>query len=126
MPDLTFEKDGIIRLHSKYNGGVTFSKWKWDDICSRPERYYYRHNGEKIPTTLINPDFVRHHKTEPNQLIYYKSFETYQITDGVESSLPHVKYLAVIIDKATKKVCTTYPTPKMKPGKEYKGEEEIG
>jgi hypothetical protein len=93
---------------------VTLSQAKWNTICSQPERYYYRHNGEKVSTTLIAPDYVRHHKTISTQFLYYKKFE-----DG---PLP-CNYFVVVIDTATQRICTVYPTEKPRPGtKEYKPE----
>lgn len=101
-------------------GDVSLSQAKWNQICSEPERFYYRHNGEKVATTLVNPDFVRHHKTIATQLIYYKRFDSFKIAERVEGPMP-CKLMAVVIDTATQRVCTVYPTDKPKAGsKEYK------
>jgi hypothetical protein len=86
MPDIEFGKDGKCVFPTKYHGEVTLSKTKWDIICSEPERHYYRFNGEKIATTLINPDIVRHHKAERNQVLYYKKFLRICSDRGVELS----------------------------------------
>ncbi len=120
MPDLTFNQDKRAVFPAKYHGEVSISKEKWDEICQEPERFYYRENAEKIATTLINPDTVRYSKNHNNQFIYYKMFGYIKIGNReVESK---VKHWAVIIDITTSKICTVYPTPKPKTGKEYKGE----
>ena len=119
MADITFGEDERAAFPTKYHGEITLSKAKWDIICSQPERFYYRLNGEKVPTTLINPDIVRYHKTEPNQVLYYKKFDTCKMTDKVEGRV-RCKFWAVIVDTSTKRVCTVYPTERPKPGKEYK------
>jgi len=121
LADISFDSKGRITFPTKYHGEVTFSKWKWDDICSQPERYYYRHNGEKIATTLIAPDEVRCNKTEQTQLVYYKEFRSFKIAEGIEGPMP-VKFMAVIIDTATKRICTIYPVDKPKLGKAYRPE----
>ncbi|MBI3332560.1 MAG: hypothetical protein HYZ93_00515 [Candidatus Omnitrophica bacterium] len=120
MGDISFGSDGRAVFPTKYHGEVTLSKGKWDMICSQPERFYYKLNGEKVATTLVNPDYVRHHRKEENQVIYYKEFDTCRITDKVESPV-RFKFWSVIVDTVSKKVCTIYPTDKPKPGKEYKG-----
>ena len=122
MADITFGQDGKTLFPSKYNGELTLSKEKWNRICSQPERYYYRHNGEKVATTLVNPDYCRRHRENPDLIFYYKNFPTYRITDKAEGPIPFIKFMVVLIDKATKRVCTVYPTPRMKTGSEYTGE----
>jgi hypothetical protein len=73
-----------------------------------------------VATTLIAPDYVRHHKTITSQFIYYKLFDSFTITDGVESPLP-CKFFAAVVDTATQRVCTVWPTDKPRPGsKEFK------
>lgn len=120
MADIVFDSDCRITFPSKYHGDVSLSRAKWNQICSEPERFYYRHNGEKVATTLVNPDFVRHHKTIASQLIYYKRFDSFKIAERVEGPMP-CKLMAVVIDTATQRVCTVYPTDKPKAGsKEYK------
>lgn len=120
MPDISFGPSGKITFPTKYHGEVTLSKAKWDQICAQPERYYYRHNGDKIPTTLIAPDHCRYHKSIGSQYIYYKKFESFKLAERIEGPLP-CKYFAVVIDTATQRICTVYPTDKPKPGtKEYK------
>ena len=120
LSDITFGVHGRVVFPTKYDGEVTLSKSKWDVICSHPERFYYRLNGEKVPTTLVNPDVVRRHRIVPHQVFYYKRFETCRIADHVEGPVP-CQYWTVIVDIVTKRVCTVYPTSKPKPGKEYKG-----
>jgi hypothetical protein len=73
VPDINFGKDGKAIFPTKYHGEVTLSKTKWDIICNEPERHYYRFNGEKIATTLVNPDSVRRHQHEQRQFFYYKN-----------------------------------------------------
>jgi hypothetical protein len=123
MPDIAFDSSGHARFPTKYHGEVVLSKNKWDKVCQAPERWYYHNNGEKVATTLINPDYVRSHATYPNQFLYYKAFTSFTIRDGVEVSTgnPYPPYFAVVIDISTKKVCTVYPTEKPKLGKEYRG-----
>ena len=87
MADLSFDSKGLAVFTAKYHGEVTLSKKKWVIVCSQPERRYYKYNGEKIPTTLINPDYVRHHKLNPSQFLYYKKFERYRVTETVEVPL---------------------------------------
>jgi hypothetical protein len=120
VPDIAFGQDGKAVFPTKYHGEVTLSAAKWSVICSQPERAYYRHNGEKIGTTLVNPDKVRHHKHEPSQFFYYKNFPKISINDGIEFGPLGGVYFAVVIDEATGKVCTAYPVTEPKAGKEYK------
>lgn len=119
MPDISFGSDGKVTFPTKYHGEVTLSKDKWDTICNRPERYYYRLNGEKIPTTLVTPDLVRHHRDIETQFFYYKKFDKFTIVENVEGPVPF-KFMTVIIDTATQRICTIYPVEKPKSGKEYK------
>ena len=84
MPDIEFGDDGKCLFPTKYHGGVTLSKAKWEIICGEPERDYYRFNGEKIATTLINPDSVRHHRHEKNQFFYYKKFRRIFQIEGLK------------------------------------------
>lgn len=121
MADISFDSKGRVIFPTKYHGEISFSKKKWDDICSRPERYYYRLNGEKIATTLITPDEVRWHKTEQTQLLYYKEFRTFKIADGIEGPMP-AKFMAVVIDTSTQRICTLYPVDKPKKGKVFRPE----
>ena len=122
MPDLNFSNDGRAYFPTKYNGEVSLSKEKWDRICSQPERYYYRHNGEKVATALINPGHCRFHRDNPALIFYYKDFPTYKLTDKAEGPIPWIKFMVVLIDKSTQRICTVYPTPRVKAGKEYRGE----
>jgi hypothetical protein len=119
LADISFGTNGRIKFPTKYHGQISFSKAKWDDICSRPERFFYRYNGDKVATTLVNPDLVRHHKKFANQFIYYKQFKSFKIAENVEGPMP-CKHMAVVIDTHTKRICTVYPTDKPKLGKEYK------
>ena len=66
MPEIEFTDAGKCVFLTKYHGIVTLSQAKWEIICGEPERRYYRFNGEKIATTLINPDIVRYHRHEKN------------------------------------------------------------
>lgn len=118
MADIIFGAGGIARFPTKYHGEVTLSEMKWGIICSQPERRYYKHNGEKIPTTLINPDYVRHHKSNPHQVLYYKQFDRYRITETAEIPL-RSGFCCVILDTSTARVCTVMPTRKLKKGKEF-------
>jgi hypothetical protein len=120
VPDIAFGKDGKAVFPTKYHGEVTLSKGKWDIICAEPERSYYRFNGEKIATTLINPDSVRHHRHEPNQFFYYKKFLNIILSGGVEIGAFWGVYFAVIIDASSGRVCTVYPVEEPKPGKAFK------
>jgi hypothetical protein len=97
---------------------MTLSKQKWDEICREPERYFYRHNGDKVGTTLIAPDMVRHHGSIDTQFIYYKHFDKIMLGPAIEVPSP-VNLMAVVVDTATGRVCTIYPTDKPKAGKEY-------
>ena len=119
MADIVFDSTGKIKFPTKYHGEVTLSKWKWEKICGEPERYYYRFNGEKVPTTLINPDCVKHHRTEEHQFLYYKEFGSFKISENVEGPL-RCKFFAIVIDVKSGRVCTVYPTDKPKLGKEFK------
>jgi len=117
--DISFDRDGRVRLPTKHHGTLTLSKAKWDVICGEPERFYYRLNGDKVATTLVAPDVIRHHTTNPDQLIYYKRFDKFTIAPGIEAAVS-AKWMAVPIDVGTQRVCTVYPTAQPKPGKEYK------
>jgi hypothetical protein len=123
MPDIAFDSSGQTRFPTKHHGEVTLSKQKWEKICSEQERWYYRFNGEKIGTTLVNPDYVRHHKHISTQFLYYKAFQILNLSESssVQAARNFPSYFAVIIDTATMRVCTVYPVLKPKPGKEYKG-----
>jgi hypothetical protein len=121
MEDLKFDSKGHAQLPTKYHGDVSFSQVKWNIICSQSERWWYKFNGEKIPTTLIAPDMVRYHSAYPNQFIYYKKFSTYRFNENVTVPAPKkASFFAVVIDVETKKVCTSYPLKAPKQGKEYK------
>ncbi len=128
MADISFDASGIARFQTRHHGEVTLSKIKWDKICSEPERSYYRANGDKIGTTLVNPDCVRYSNHYPNQFHYYKKFATMKISDMIEVGTGRnpFPFLCVIIDHSTKRVCTSYPVPNPKQGKEYKGDNEKG
>jgi len=120
---ITFGKDGKACFPTKYHGQVTLSKGKWETICAEPERSYYRFNGEKIATTLINPDSVKYHRFNPNQFFYYKRFLKMNMSETVESGPFWGVYFAVIIDESTARICTVYPVSKPKPGKEFRPKE---
>lgn len=125
MNDFSFDSEGYVKLPTKYHGEVVLSRWKWDLICAKPERRWYRFNTEKIPTTLIAPDRVRLHHLYDGQVIYYKRFGQYKLDEKTE--IPAVlinkfKFFAVIVDTKTKKVCTIYPVREPKKGKEFKVE----
>lgn len=128
MPDISFDESGLARFQTRHHGEVTLSKNKWDKICAEPERAYYRANGDKVGTTLVNPDNVRYSSHYPNQFHYYKKFATMKLNESIE--VPTGKfpfpYFCVIVDDATKRVCTSYPVPHPKPGKDYKANDEKG
>jgi hypothetical protein len=119
VPDIEFGNDGKCTFPSKYHGDVTISRTKWDIICDEPERRYYRFNGEKIATTLINPDSVRHHKFEKNQFFYYKKFLRICSDTGIEISCQPGIFFAVVIDASTSRICTVYPVEQPKTGKAF-------
>ena len=120
MADIAFGKDGKAVFPTKFHGEVTLSEAKWNIICLQPERVYYRFNGEKIGTTLINPDQVKHHKHEPNQFFYYKKFLGLNMNSGVEMKTFWGVYFAVIIDAESGRICTVYPVREPKPGKAFR------
>lgn len=120
MSDIKFDQDGKARFPTKYHGEVILSQDKWETICSQPERLYYRYNGDKISTTLVNPDSVRHHRHNEGQFFYYKEFGTLKLREEVEVPCPPwCKYFAVVIDERTKRVRTVFPVRKPKEGKPY-------
>ncbi len=119
MADIIFDSHRKVIFPTKYHGDVSLSEKKWSIICLQPERRYYKYNGDKIPTTLINPDYVRHHKSNPNQFLYYKAFDCYKITETAEIPLKS-GFCCVIIDMSTARVCTVMPTRKIKKGVEFK------
>ena len=100
MPDISFGPNGTVTFPTKYHGEVTLSARKWDDICGKPERQYYRHNGDKVATTLITPDYIRHHRHEKSQFLYYKRFETFNLSEGTKIALG-MKFMAVTSDTDT-------------------------
>jgi hypothetical protein len=120
MPNINFGPDGKAVFPTKYHGSVRLSQTKWEMICSAPERVYYRFNGEKIATTLINPDSVRRHQSEKNQYFYYKRFSSIMMDERLAINRPSGVYFAVIIDDETKRVCTAYPVNTPKPGKAFR------
>lgn len=117
MPDIVFGNDGRAVFPTKHHGEVTLSKTKWDVICEQPERQYYRENGEKIATTLINPDHIRYHQHEKDQLFYYKKFTELILGGRNVLNLKVGVYFAVIIDVSTNKICTVFPVEQPKKGK---------
>lgn len=117
MPNISFPPNGKATFPTKYHGDVTLSEGKWTTICSEPERLYYSFNGDRIATTLINPDLVRCHAHKPTQFLYYKRFSRILLTESIE--VPRAVYFAVVLDEETKRVCTVYPVLKPKPGKAY-------
>jgi hypothetical protein len=123
VPDIVFGTNGKAVFPTKYHGDVTLSKGKWDTICAEPERAYYRFNGEKVATTLINPDTIRHHRHEPNQFFYYKKFLNINLNGGLEMGSFWGVYYAVIIDESTGRICTVYPVLEPKAGKAFKPNE---
>jgi hypothetical protein len=118
LPDITFV-NGSVTFPTRHHGEVTLSERKWNDICGKPERQYSRYNGDKVATTRVAPDHVRHHKHEKSQFLYYKQFEAFKLSEGVQVSLG-AKFMAVVIDTNTQRVCTVYPVDEPKTGKEYK------
>ena len=121
MPDISFDQNGRSLFSTKYHGDFSLSKKKWDGICQEPERHYFRSNGEKVATTLINPDVVLVSSTYDNQFKYYKTFDTIRLNDMIEvPTTDRNRYWAVVIDESTRAICTTYPTNKPRSGKEYK------
>jgi hypothetical protein len=117
VPDIVFGDDDRAVFPTKYHGPVTISKTKWGIICEAPERYYYRQNGEKIATTLINPDQIRHHQQNNHQLFYYKKFMMVMLNNQIGFDLNAGVYFAVVIDVNTSRICTVYPVEKPKAGK---------
>ncbi len=121
MPDISFPSNGRAVFSTKHHGDFTLSKKVWDEKCSYPERSYFRYNGEKIGTILINPDCIYVSDKHPNQLKYYKEFDRIALSDKITvPTNKHNKMWAVIVDEATRYVCTIYPTEKPRSGKEYK------
>lgn len=120
MSDLIFGEEDLARFPTKYHGEITLSKAKWATICSQPERSYYKFNGQKIATTLINPDEVRRHRFEPRQFLYYKRFSTLKLEEAVEKHFPSGIYFCVVVDESTSKICTVYPVEEPKPGKQFR------
>jgi hypothetical protein len=124
MSNLEFDDDGYLTLSTKYHGEVTLSRGKWEKICQEPERLWYKFNGEKIPTTLVNPDYIRYHEKKETQIIYYKEFHRHKLSKNIEVPTIRAKFFAVVIDTKTSKVCTVFPVVKPKKGKEFKPEEK--
>ena len=121
MADLTFNAEDKTFFPTKHHGDVWLLKQKWEKICKEPERLHFKHNTEKIATTLINPDYVRRSKTYKNQLIYYKEFDKIKLNDRVEIlAKKQYRFWAVVIDEVTQRLWTLYPTEKPKPGFEFK------
>lgn len=118
MADIEFDDDGRARFLTRHHGEASLSQAKWSQICARPERYHYRLNGDKVATALIAPDLVRCHDAIATQYLYYKRFPKWQIAAGIEG--PNPLLMTVVIDEATKRVCTVYPVRRPKEGKEYK------
>lgn len=120
MADIEFDGDGEVRLLTRHHGYVTLTRGNWEThICVKPERYYYRLNGEKVATTLIAPDTVRCHAQAEHQFIYYKHFRRWQVVAGVDASIA-ASTMAVVIDEVSRRGCTVYPVIQPKPGKEFR------
>jgi len=116
LADIEFDDDEKARLLTKHHGEMTLSQAKWSVICGKPERYFYHLNGDKVATTLIAPDVVRHHTSNAAQFFYYKRFPKWQLMAGVEGP---AMMMAVVIDTETQRVCTVFPVQQPKPGREY-------
>lgn len=126
MSGLNFDNKDFIQLPTKHHGDVTLSKRKWDIICSQPERQWYKFNSEKVATTLVTPDHVRHHSKESHQIFYYKEFESYKLNEYTTVPMRKRTFFAVIIDTNSGKVCTVYPVSNPKKGKEFDPEKNGG
>jgi hypothetical protein len=120
VPEIVFSNSKCV-FQTKYHGEVTLSQAKWNIICQAPERRYYCWNGEKIATTLINPDIVRRHREERTQFLYYKKFATLYLQQGIEVPAVGGIFFTVILDESTSRVCTVYPVKEPKPGKAFVG-----
>lgn len=120
MADIEFDDDGKVHFLTKHHGTVVLTRANWENhICGKPERWYYRLNGDKVATTLISPDVIRHHRSNGDQLFYYKSFPKWQLVEGVIGPAL-MMVMTVVIDTEFQRVCTAYPVQQPKPGKEYK------
>jgi len=118
MADISFGSKNKVTFPTRFHGDVILSQATWHHICAKPERNYYKYNGDMIPTTLINPDYVRHHSKKATQFLYYKAFARFKIAENIEGPMP-CKLMTVVIDTATQRICTVYPTDKMKLGKAF-------
>jgi hypothetical protein len=119
MPDIIFGKDGKASFPTKHHGDVTLSQAKWSTICAEPERHYYPFNGDKVATTLVNPDEIRHHSKEASQLFYYKKFATINLNQTGTFTPANGIHFAVVIDVSTKRICTVFPVYQPKPGNRF-------
>jgi len=70
-------------------------------------------------STLVAPDWVKQHKIIASQFVYYKLFNTMQLQAGLEPAAISPIYFAVIIDTNVSRICTVYPTKKIKPGRSF-------
>ena len=119
-PAFPFDNDGSVYFQSRHDGKIRFFRDTWEQhILVRPERGHFRFNAEKIPTTLVNPDYVRESLRDgPDGHLYYKAFPTWKLSEGLEiPSSDSMRFMVVIVSTVKKLILTTYLTGRIKAGK---------
>lgn len=119
-PSFPFDDSGNAYFQSRYDGKIRFSKDTWEKhILVRPERGHFRFNAEKIPTTLVNPDYVRESLRDgPDVHLYYKAFPSWKLSETVEiPSSNSIRFMVVVVSTVKKLVLTIYLTGRIKAGK---------
>lgn len=114
---LEFNQSGFTTFHAKLLSTIKLSQKTWQCKTSKPERWHLEYNIEKIKTTLSDPDEVHKSAKNPEDYVFYKKFEDYQIREGITApALRGFQYLAIVVSTTKKLIKTIYPTDKIKRG----------
>ena len=119
-PAFPFNDSGSVYFQTRHDGKIRFSRDTWEKhILIRPERGHFRFNAEKIPTTLVNPDYVRESLRDgPEVHLYYKAFPTWKLSETVEiSSSASMRFMVIVVSTVKKLILTSYLTGRIKTGK---------
>ena len=123
-PAFSFDESGSVHFQSRHDGKVRLWQATWEKhILARPERGHFRFNAEKVPTTLVNPDYVRESLRDgPEVHLYYKDFPSWKLSEMVEiPSSSSMRYMVVVVSTVKKLILTTYLTGRIKSGKKVEG-----
>ena len=118
-PTFPFDDSGSVYFQSRHDGKIRLLTDTWEKhILARPERGHFRYNAEKIPTTLVNPDYVRESLRDgPDVHLYYKAFPSWKLSEAIEIPSSNSMRFMVVVVIPLKIDLTTYLTGKIKTGK---------